>query len=160
MGSPCAKNSTNIKHATKLCRTKTGRLKITFEGKRCAGIESKRPLCHTKLIANQEQDSDESHEGQPKTRTRSKGQRRRRRISDEMLSHQVKAEDRQQEGQEYLLFDIESPQDDGQHNANLLTVQDEMGFEMMFKGDDRLNQFCTCMLGATHQGAIVIVHNL
>ena len=92
---------------------------------------------------------------------RYKGQRKRRRISEEVISHEVEEEDRQEEeGQEYLFFDIESRQDDGQHIANLLIVQDETGFEMMFKGDDCVNQFCTWLLDGTHQGAIVIAHNL
>ena len=112
-----------------------------------------------KPIANQDEDSDESHEAQPKTKTRGKDQTKRRQISDEMLSHKIEAEDRQEERKEYLLFDIESPQDDGQYNTNLPIAQDEMGFEMMFKGDDCVDQFYTSLLDGTHQGAIVIAHN-
>ena len=76
MGSPCAKNSTNVKHATQLRRTKKGSLKITSVEKRCAGILKKTPRCYIKLIANQEQDSDESLEAQPKRRKRTKGKER------------------------------------------------------------------------------------
>ena len=114
-----------------------------------------------KPIVNQEEDSGEAHEAQPKPKKKNKGQRKRRRISEEMISHEVEEEDRQEdEGQKYLFFDIESRQDDGQHIANLLIVQDETGFEMVFKGDDCVNQFCTWLLDGTHQGAIVIAHNL
>mgnify|MGYP000727767337 FL=1 len=64
-----------------------------------------------------------------------------------MISHEVEEEQEQEEeedtdgeeGQEYLFFDIESRQDDGRHIANLLIVQDETGFEMVFKGDDCVN---------------------
>ena len=31
---------------------------------------------------------------------------------------------------------------------------------MVFKGDDCVNQFSTCLLDGTHQDAIVIAHNL
>ena len=116
---------------------------------------------YMKPIANQEEDSGEAHEAQPKPKKKNKGQRKRRRISEEMISHEVEEEDSQEEkGQEYLFFDIESRQDDGQHIANLLIVQDETGFEMVFKGDECVNQFCTWLLDGTHQGAIVIAHNL
>ena len=65
-----------------------------------------------------------------------------------------------EEGHEYLFFDIESSQDEGQHIGNFLIVQDEMGFETVFKGDECVNQFITWLLDGTHQGAIVIAHNL
>ena len=39
------------------------------------------------------------------------------------------------EGQEYIFYDIETRQD-GQHVANFLIMQDESGFEMIFKGED------------------------
>ena len=100
--------------------------------------------CYMKPIANPEEDSGEAHEAQRKPKKKNKGQRKRSRISDEMISDEVEEEDSQEEeGQEYLFFDIESRQDDGQHIANLLIVQDETGFEMVFKGDDCFNQFCT-----------------
>jgi len=35
-----------------------------------------------------------------------------------------------------------------------------MGFETVFKGDECVNQFMTWLLDGTHQGAIVIPHNL
>ena len=81
-----------------------------------------------------------------------------------MISHEVEEEEEEdtdeEEGQEYLFFDIESRQDDGRHIANLLIVQDETGFEMVFKGDDCVNQSGTWLLDGTHQHAIVIAHNL
>ena len=92
--------------------------------------------CYMKPIVNQEEDSAEAHEAQSKPKKKNKGQRKRRRISEEVISHEVEEEeeeeegeeDRQEEeGQEYLFFDIESRQDDGQHIANLLIVQDETG---------------------------------
>ena len=76
-----------------------------------------------KPIANQQEDSGEAHEAQPKPKKKNKGQRKRRRISDEIISDGVEEEDRQEEeGQEYLFFDIESRHDDGRHIANLLIV--------------------------------------
>ena len=114
--------------------------------------------CYMKPIANPEEDSDEA---QQKSKKKNKGQRKRSQISDEMISNEVEEEDSQEEqGQEYSFFNMESRQDDGQHIANLLIVQDETGFEMVFKGDDCINQFCTWLLDGTHQGAIVIAHNL
>ena len=66
-------------------------------------------------------------------------------ISDEVEEEEEEQEEEEEEdtdgeeGQEYLFFDIESRQDDGRHIANLLIVQDETGFEMVFKGDDCVN---------------------
>ena len=114
-----------------------------------------------KPIANQEEDSGEAHEAQPKPKKKNKGQRKRRRISDEIISDGVEEEDRQEEEeQEYLFFDIKSRHDDGRHIANLLILQDETGFEMVFKGDDCVDQFGTWLFDGTHKGAIVIAHNL
>ena len=66
-------------------------------------------------------------------------QRKRRRISEEIISQEVEEEieeedGQDEDGQEYLFFDIESCQDDGQHMANLLIVQDQTGLEMVLKG--------------------------
>ena len=44
--------------------------------------------------------------------------------------------------------------------ANLLVVQDEIGFETMFKGDDYVEEFTSWLLDGIHQGAIAIAHNL
>ena len=66
-----------------------------------------------------------------------------------MISHEVEEGRQDEEGQEYLFFDIESRQDDGRHIANLLIMQDEEGFEMMFKGDDCGNQFDTWLLASS-----------
>jgi len=41
-----------------------------------------------------------------------------------------------EEAQEYLFFNTESRQDDDRHISTLLIVQDDMRFEMIFKGDD------------------------
>ena len=114
--------------------------------------------CYMKPIVIEENEDQEQQEQQKKKK---KSRRKRRRVSEEMISHEVEEEDRQdEEGQEYLFVDIESRQDDGQHIANLLIVQDEEGFEMVFRGDDCVNQFGTWLLDGTHQGAIVIAHNL
>ena len=43
---------------------------------------------------------------------------------------------------------------------NLLIVQDETGFETIFKGDDCVEEFTSWLLGRTHQRAIAIAHNL
>ena len=117
--------------------------------------------CYMKPIISQEEDSNETREAQTKSKKKKKDQRKRRRISDELISDEVEEEDRQEEeGQEYLFFDIESRQDDGRHIANLLIVQDETGFEMVFEGDDCVDQFGTWLLDGAHQGAIFIAHNL
>lgn len=77
-----------------------------------------------------------------------------------MINDEVEEDDEDEEGQEYLFFDIESRQDDGRHIANLLIVQDETGFQTVFKGDSCVNQFGEWLLDGAHQGAIVIPHNL
>ena len=64
-----------------------------------------------------------------------------------------------EEGQKYLFYDIEARQEDGRHIANLLIVQDEKGFETVFKGEDCVEKFGEWFLDGTHQGAIVIAHN-
>ena len=117
--------------------------------------------CYMRPITNQEEDSGEGNEAQPKRKKKNKGQTKRKRISEEIISDEVEDEDRkEEEEQEYLFFDIESRQDEGKHIANLLIVQDETGFEMVFKGDGCIHQFGTWLLDGTHQGAIVIAHNL
>ena len=117
--------------------------------------------CYIKPIANQEEDSGESHEAQPKRKKKNKGQRKRRRNSDDMISDEVEDKDREVEkGQEYLFFDIESRQEEGRHIANLLIMQDETGSDMVFKGDDCVDQCGTWLLDGTHQSAIIIAHNL
>ncbi|XP_068684293.1 uncharacterized protein [Montipora capricornis] len=78
-----------------------------------------------------------------------------------MISHEVEEEDTDEEGgQEYLFFDIESRQDEDRHIASLLIVHDDTGFEMIFRGDNCDDQFGTWLLDGTHQGTIVIAHNL
>ncbi|XP_068735251.1 uncharacterized protein [Montipora capricornis] len=78
-----------------------------------------------------------------------------------MISHEVEEEDTDKEGgQEYLLIDIESRQDEDRHIVNLLIVHDDTGFEMIFEGDNCVDQFSTWLFDGTHQGAIVIAHNL
>ena len=62
--------------------------------------------------------------------------------------------------QEDLFFDFESRRDADRHIANLLIVQDETGFETMFKGDLCVEEFTLWLLDGTHQGATVIAHNL
>ena len=106
--------------------------------------------CYMKLIISQEEDSNETREAQRKSKKKKTDQRKRRRISDELISNEVEEEDRQEE----------EGQDDGRHIANLLILQDETGFEMVFAGDDCVDQFGTWLLDGTHQGAIVIAHNL
>ena len=114
-----------------------------------------------KPIINQEEESSETREAHSKSKKKKKGQTKRRRISEEMISDEVEDEDREEEErQEYLFFDIESRPDEGRHIANWLIVQDETGFEMVFKGDDCVDQFGKWLLDGTHQDAIVIAHNL
>ena len=78
-------------------------------------------------------------------------------IDDDLQENESKDEE---EEQECLFFDIESPQDAGGHIANFLIVQHETGFKMVFKGDDCVDHFGTWLLGGTLEGPIVITHNL
>ena len=107
--------------------------------------------------------NDDSQEGQKKKKTKKKNKQKRRRLSHEMLVDDSAEEDESEEteeGQEYIFYDIETWQDDSQHVANLLIMQDESGFEMVFKGEDCVDRFGKWLLDGTHQGAIVIAHNL
>ena len=71
---------------------------------------------------------------------------KRRRGSNELLDESAVDEDgddntqedegEDEEGQKYLFYDIEARQEDGRHIANLLIVQDDKGFETVFKGED------------------------
>ena len=117
-------------------------------------VDPNKHRCYMKPIVNQEEDMGGAH---------SKRKRKRRQVSEEEISHEAEKEEEDrdgEEGQEYLFFNTESRQDDGRHIANLLIVQDEMGFDMVFKGDDCVNQFGTWLLDGIHQDAIVIAHNL
>ena len=60
----------------------------------------------------------------------------------------------------YSLTLNESRQDEDRHIANLLIVQDETGFETMFKSDDFVEEFTSWLLDGTHQGDIAVAHNL
>ena len=94
---------------------------------------------------------------------------KRRRGSNELLDESAVDEDgddntqedegEDEEGQKYLFYDIEARQEDGRHIANLLIVQDEKGFDTVFKGEDCVEKFGEWLLDGTHQGAIVIAHN-
>ena len=113
--------------------------------------------CYMKPIVIEENEDQEQQEQQKKKK---KTRRKRRRVSDEMINDEVEEDVEEEEGQEYLFFDIETRQDDGRHVANLLIVQDETGFETVFKGDDCIEEFTSWLLDGTHQGAIAIAHNL
>ena len=115
--------------------------------------------CYMKPIVFQQDDDQEDPEDQQEQGKQKENRRKRRRVAEELIDHDVEEGD-EQEGQEYLFFDIKSRQDEGRHIANLLIVQDETGFEMVFKGDDCVDQFGTWLLDGTHEGAIVIAHNL
>lgn len=108
-------------------------------------------LCYMKPIKFEDDEQNEDEEGQGKKK---KNKGKRRRLSEEMISDEV-----EEAGQEYLFFDIESRQEEGRHIPNLLIVQDETGFEVVFKGDDCVEQFGSWLLDGTHAGAIVIPHN-
>ena len=162
-GSRCVKNVINANNATKVM----GHQKRKPEDHMCGEklcwnceeyIDPNKHRCYMKPILNQEEDSGEA---QSKPNKKKNGKRKRRRISEEILSHEVEEEDTDEEGgQEYLFFDIESRQDEDRHIANLLIVHDDKGFEMIFKGDNCVDQFGTWLLDGTHQGAIIIAHNL
>ena len=103
----------------------------------------------------------EDEEWQGECKKKQKPRQKHRCLSDEITdNNEVEEDDEAEEGQEYLFFDIETRQDDGQHIANFLNVRDQTGFETVFKGDDCVEQFGTWLLDGTHQGAIVIAHNL
>ena len=72
-------------------------------------------------------------ECQGECKKKKKPRQKRRCLLEEMTDNEVEQDD---EGQEYLFFDIETRKDDGQHIANFLNVQDQTGFETVFKGDD------------------------
>ena len=124
----CVKNSIKAQNVKKILSYKRRRPEDHMCGEvHCLNCEDfvdpNTHQCYMKPIVNQEEDSAEVHEAQSKPKKKKKGQRKRRRVSEEMISHEVEEEDRQdEEGQEYLFFDIESRQDDGQHIANLLIV--------------------------------------
>lgn len=44
----------------------------------------------------------------------------------------------------------------GGHFGNLLIVQDEMGIEVVFKGDDCVKQFGSWLLDGTHTVPIIL----
>ena len=75
-------------------------------------------LCYMKPIVN------EDKEWQEECKKKQKQKEKRRRLSDEMIDNEVEEDSEGEEGQEYLLFDIETRQDDGQHIANFFNVQD------------------------------------
>jgi len=78
----------------------------------------------------------EDDEWQGECNKKQKPRQKRGRLSDEMTDNEVEEDDEDEECQEYLFFDIETRQDDGQHIANFLIVQDQTGFETVLKGDD------------------------
>ena len=90
-------------------------------------------LCSMKPIANE----DEQWQGECKRKQKTK--QTHRRPSDEMTDNEVEEDDEDEEDQ-----------DDGQHIANFLNVQDQTGFETVFKGDDCVEQFGTWLLDGTH----------
>lgn len=65
----------------------------------------------------------------------------------------------EEEGQKYLFYDIRARQEDDRHVANLLIVQDEVGFGMVFMREDCAETFSEWLLDGTHQGAIVLAHD-
>ena len=74
-------------------------------------------LCYMKPIVN------EDEEWQGECKIKQKPRQKRRRLSDEITdNNEVEKDDEAEEGQEYLFFDIETRQDDGQHIANFLNV--------------------------------------
>lgn len=102
-------------------------------------------LCYMKLIVN------EDEEWQGECKKKQKPRQKRGRLSEEMTDNEVEENDEDEEGQEYLFFDIETRQDDGQHIANCLIVQDQTGFETVFKGDDCVGQFGTWLLDGSSE---------
>ncbi|KAL9977100.1 hypothetical protein ACROYT_G014471 [Oculina patagonica] len=116
-------------------------------------------LCYMKPIKFEDDEQEEEEEEGQGKKKKNKGKRRR--LSEEMFSDEVEEDYNIEEEaeQEYLFFDIETRQEEGRHIANLLIVQDETGFEVVFKGDDCVEQFGSWLLDGTHAGAIVIAHN-
>ena len=83
--------------------------------------------CYMKQIINKDQ------ECQGECKKKQKPRQKRRCLSDEMTDNEVEEDDEDEEGQEYLFFVIETRQGDRQHIANFLNVQDQTGFETLFK---------------------------
>ena len=90
----------------------------------------------------------ESNEENPKKKSE-KPKRKIRRLSEDITDDEVQDIQHENKEQEYLFFDIESQQGDSKHSANVLIVPDETQFEMVYKGDDCVDQFCTWLLDGT-----------
>lgn len=97
---------------------------------------------------------------QDDSREKRKKKHKRRRGSGDLLDESAVDEDgddntqeddgEDEEGQKYLFYDIEARQKVVRHIANLLIVQDENGFETVFKGEDCVEKFGEWLLDGTH----------
>jgi len=89
--------------------------------------------------------------------------------SNELLDESAVDEDgddnaQQDEGEDKkdprnLFYDIEARQEGGYYISNLLIVQDEKSFEMVFRGEDCVEKLGEWLLDRMHKGAILIAHN-
>ena len=60
---------------------------------------------------------------------------------------------------ELLSFDIESRQENGNHEPNLCIVQNEAGEEWIFQGDNTRDEFCEWLFTDEHANCTVMAHN-
>ena len=60
---------------------------------------------------------------------------------------------------ELLFFDIESRQENGNHEPNLCIVQNEAGEEWIFQGDKTRDEFCEWLFTDEHANCTVMAHN-
>ena len=60
---------------------------------------------------------------------------------------------------ELLFFDIESRQENGNHEPNLCIVQNEAGEEWIFQGDNTRDEFCEWLFTDEHANCTVMAHN-
>ena len=61
--------------------------------------------------------------------------------------------------QELLFFDFECRQENGNHEPNLCIVQNEVGDEWVFQGDNTRNEFCEWLFTTEHANCRVMAHN-
>jgi uncharacterized protein YprB with RNaseH-like and TPR domain len=58
-----------------------------------------------------------------------------------------------------LFYDFETDFSDGEHVVNFVVAQYAHGTEVVFKGYDALNKFCSLLFSMDHKGYTAIAHN-
>lgn len=59
-----------------------------------------------------------------------------------------------------MFFDVETDQSSGDHVVNFVVCQYADGEEMVFKGYDALDKFCSFLFAKKHKGYTILAHNL